>query len=232
MDGSQTPEKIKWLCLFMLNTGQFKQVKGTRNYFISDQGFVFITKNARDFVIDHKIDWDSYTVHVKINNVVKNLAYLMAAHFIPYIGMDSKFDYTINKFGYIPLSSIKTDKVIEDFSENDYSLMRMYGCFERANNANVRDKYKITAAEVLYVLVRYDFKCIYCGELLNNKGWHLDHYQPLSRGGNNKVNNLVSSCAICNIMKGALVGDQFYERCKIITDNFLLKIKDDGKDSF
>lgn len=39
--------------------------------------------------------------------------------------------------------------------------------------------------------------CIYCGA-----PWeHVDHFQPLARGGANVLGNLVPACALCNVTK-------------------------------
>ena len=82
---------------------------------------------------------------------------------------------------------------------------------------------KVSAAEIYSVLKRFNFKCIYCGDIIQDSTWHLDHFYALARGGTNNAKNLVSSCSVCNIMKGALDGNAFHRRCKIISENFLLK---------
>lgn len=43
-------------------------------------------------------------------------------------------------------------------------------------------------------------KCWHCGKPLNNE-FHVDHLVPLSRGGSNYPNNIVCSCAKCNLAK-------------------------------
>jgi 5-methylcytosine-specific restriction endonuclease McrA len=72
--------------------------------------------------------------------------------------------------------------------------------------------------------VRDNFKCVYCNKNLKEKNWHLDHFQALSTGGNNSLENLVSSCARCNIMKGNLDGYGFYKKCQEIVNNSLFKM--------
>ena len=51
------------------------------------------------------------------------------------------------------------------------------------------------------VFARDDFCCHYCGTYINDEP-HCDHVIPFSRGGSNDLNNLVTSCAPCNIAKG------------------------------
>jgi hypothetical protein len=206
-----------------MNTGKFIKVKGTKNYFVCEMGFVFKTMNRKEFIIPGVIDWGSYTVIVKIDNREINLAYLIASHLLPQIDLDSKFDYTINKDGYIPANSFKTETVLNNLTELDYKAMRLLGCFEKASNANLRNCIKVSAAEIYSVLQRFNFKCIYCGDIIQDSTWHLDHFYALARGGTNNAKNLVSSCSVCNIMKGALDGNAFHRRCKVISENFLLK---------
>ena len=46
--------------------------------------------------------------------------------------------------------------------------------------------------------------CYYCNCELDEKK-HLDHYIPLSKGGTHSIDNVVWSCASCNLKKGAKV---------------------------
>lgn len=53
------------------------------------------------------------------------------------------------------------------------------------------------------VLKRDGFKCNYCGRNPHedNVKLHVDHIQPLSKGGSNNIDNLVTACEECNIGK-------------------------------
>lgn len=50
------------------------------------------------------------------------------------------------------------------------------------------------------ILARDGFRCQYCG---STKQLTLDHVIPVSRGGTNSWENVVTSCAPCNVRKGA-----------------------------
>lgn len=50
------------------------------------------------------------------------------------------------------------------------------------------------------VFARWDGRCCYC----NAPAEHLDHVQPLSRGGRDVLSNVVPACADCNLAKAAL----------------------------
>jgi 5-methylcytosine-specific restriction endonuclease McrA len=49
------------------------------------------------------------------------------------------------------------------------------------------------------ILARWGNKCAYC----DSWAAHLDHVQPLSKGGADKASNIVPACAACNLAKGA-----------------------------
>jgi hypothetical protein len=42
--------------------------------------------------------------------------------------------------------------------------------------------------------------------------FHVDHKQPLSRGGSNWPHNLACTCAGCNLSKGALTEQEFRDK--------------------
>lgn len=48
------------------------------------------------------------------------------------------------------------------------------------------------------VLKRDAFTCQYCGKSAPDVILHLDHIKPVSKGGNNGILNLVTSCQSCN----------------------------------
>jgi 5-methylcytosine-specific restriction endonuclease McrA len=49
------------------------------------------------------------------------------------------------------------------------------------------------------ILARWSDTCTYC----DAPAEHLDHVQPISRGGADAAPNLVPACANCNLSKGA-----------------------------
>lgn len=53
------------------------------------------------------------------------------------------------------------------------------------------------------VFKRDSFTCQYCGESAPNVVLHVDHIKPVSDGGENELFNLITSCANCNLGKGA-----------------------------
>jgi 5-methylcytosine-specific restriction endonuclease McrA len=51
--------------------------------------------------------------------------------------------------------------------------------------------------------------CAYCTMSLNG-GYHVDHMIPLSRGGRNDWTNLAISCRACNLSKGSITVEEFF----------------------
>jgi len=54
----------------------------------------------------------------------------------------------------------------------------------------------------LKVLERDEFLCTYCGKQLTRFTATLDHVQPVSKGGDNSFDNLVTACLLCNSRRG------------------------------
>jgi len=59
-----------------------------------------------------------------------------------------------------------------------------------------------TEQEFLVSCKMHDWTCAYCGVEVDKQSVTEDHVIPLSRGGNNSIDNIVPSCGHCNISKG------------------------------
>ncbi len=57
-----------------------------------------------------------------------------------------------------------------------------------------------TEGDIKAQYTRQKGKCFWCGKRVG-KDYHVDHVVPLSRGGSNWPENLVISCATCNLQK-------------------------------
>jgi hypothetical protein len=62
------------------------------------------------------------------------------------------------------------------------------------------------------IFKRDKFTCQYCGESAPKVILHIDHIYPLSKGGENDIMNLITSCQSCNAGKSN----------KILSDNEIL----------
>lgn len=66
-----------------------------------------------------------------------------------------------------------------------------------------------------YLLEKFNHTCVYCGA--TNKPFNLDHFHPKSKGGSDRVSNLVLSCVECNQAKGDKLPAEFLsERLDIL----------------
>lgn len=61
----------------------------------------------------------------------------------------------------------------------------------------------ITKSIRFEVFKRDKFTCQYCGKKAPDVVLHVDHIDPVSKGGNNDIVNLVTSCFDCNLGKGS-----------------------------
>lgn len=62
---------------------------------------------------------------------------------------------------------------------------------------------KLTKKQRFTILKRDNFTCRYCGRKTPEVILEIDHIVPVSKGGTNDLNNLVTSCRDCNRGKGA-----------------------------
>lgn len=58
-----------------------------------------------------------------------------------------------------------------------------------------------------YLLEKFGRQCVYCGR--KDTAFELDHIHPKSRGGSDRVSNLVLSCHECNVAKGDQTASEF-----------------------
>jgi aspartate carbamoyltransferase regulatory subunit len=63
------------------------------------------------------------------------------------------------------------------------------------------DYYNI-AENRLKIFERDAYKCHYCNKQLTRFSATLDHIQPVSKGGDNSFENLITSCLHCNSQRG------------------------------
>jgi len=59
-----------------------------------------------------------------------------------------------------------------------------------------------TAKDITWLLEKQNHRCVYCPADLR-EGYHVDHIQPLSKGGSNYKDNLQILCPTCNKRKHA-----------------------------
>ena len=68
---------------------------------------------------------------------------------------------------------------------------------------SIRNGNSVKFSKARRIILRDKWKCKYCGYKLRLEDITFDHVLPLSKGGENNVENLVISCSNCNHLKGA-----------------------------
>ncbi len=81
--------------------------------------------------------------------------------------------------------------------ENNKDRVRIYN-----NNRRVKMKCGDSMIDIIQWEKEQKKICYWCG-VKCKENYHVDHYIPLSKGGNNSINNLRISCAKCNHSKHA-----------------------------
>lgn len=62
------------------------------------------------------------------------------------------------------------------------------------------------------------WQCFYCGIAgdedrgPDGRVWHIDHYYPVAKGGDSELDNLVLSCATCNLDKKAMLAADYFRK--------------------
>lgn len=70
-----------------------------------------------------------------------------------------------------------------------------------------KSKKRKTAREAIPKRIRFEvfkrdsFRCQYCGAQAPNVLLHVDHIDPVAKGGTNEILNLITSCSACNLGK-------------------------------
>lgn len=60
-----------------------------------------------------------------------------------------------------------------------------------------------------YLLYRYNHRCVYCKGKSGDSVLETDHVIPKSRGGTDRITNLVIACRTCNLDKGARTAEEY-----------------------
>jgi len=71
--------------------------------------------------------------------------------------------------------------------------------------------------------------CYYCGE--EAQTGHIEHKIPLAIGGTNDLDNLVWSCADCNLSKGTKTSEEFIAKQNNERKNQIIEKMNQGKSS-
>jgi len=72
-------------------------------------------------------------------------------------------------------------------------------------NHYIKSKFKKVSPSKKNIYIRDNFECVYCGA---KHDLTIDHVIPISKGGENTWDNMVSACRRCNSKKGDRTPDE------------------------
>lgn len=76
----------------------------------------------------------------------------------------------------------------------------------------------LTKGQRKSAFIRMNGRCAYCGCVLEEENYHVDHFIPKCKGGKAGL-NLVASCPDCNMAKGDLTSEQFRDKLYSLYDS-------------
>src|SRR5690606_25348938 len=98
----------------------------------------------------------------------------------------------------------KEAKRNDDWAKRNPELAAQKTRIRRARKLSAQGSH--TASDIKEILERQGGKCVYCSVKLKTKGkdkYHVDHIEPISKGGSDCRENLQILCPSCNIRKGS-----------------------------
>ncbi len=144
---------------------------------------------------------------------------------------DSKYYVTLNETGALKKTPYieqakhfeSLEQAVEQCQHNPSKTMGCYVydtvtnriCYRRnPKKKKNRKSYSQDTRQLIYE--RADGRCELCGRKILFQDMSLDHVKPLSMGGFDSVDNLACTCEPCNIFKGNILPDTFFERISLI----------------
>jgi len=119
---------------------------------------------------------------------------------------------------------LTTDKAKERLQKSPGKTKNYYildiGTHSKYYVSNGRIKFPKEVRELMYY--NADGRCVLCGRKIIYDDMTLDHVTPLAMGGHDNVENLQCVCRACNLFKGSILPDDFFER---ITAIFLYQME-------
>lgn len=112
------------------------------------------------------------------------------------LGLNKKYCFMSLRYGFLYYCYfIKGYDLNYILNLMNYSKRKFETKQIRQINFNINQKIR------LEVLKRDNFKCVYCGKSAFETKLHIDHIIPISKNGNNKIENLQTLCEVCNLSK-------------------------------
>lgn len=152
---------------------------------------------------DHlKRHWPEYTAHRKDHPEWLQAASMAASVF-------NTPDLTANNPFHVPMwCGIVDDQYIDQWrrhwSATPVRRRILQEALEREKEIKKarRSKGRVSYLDRYWIYLFNQRRCKICGRFVSRKGFHLDHRQPLSWGGEHTLDNVQIACPRCNLKKG------------------------------
>jgi 5-methylcytosine-specific restriction endonuclease McrA len=112
--------------------------------------------------------------------------------------------WNIWRRGFIKNTNKKTKKEIKKkfkkLKKNNPEKFKAYQHNTRLKRREAEGNY--TKKDILFLLEKQRYKCAICKKCVKKK-YHVDHIQPLARGGTHWPRNLQILCPFCNVNKSS-----------------------------
>ena len=154
---------------------------------------------------DHMNESSSLVLYIIINNCIENGYWSITKH---------AFNLNIPKIVQILINNKDVDDKDMYMESSEFNLFNKnisdcgyYICLtlgdEIIDSVDVFWPYKgtLSAGKRFKILERDGFKCGYCGISKDETELHVDHIHPRKHGGDNNMDNLITSCIPCNLGK-------------------------------
>lgn len=69
---------------------------------------------------------------------------------------------------------------------------------------------KLSGRDLLDKFIQANNKCFYCGDNINHNSCHIEHRTSLFKKGLHTIDNIEFSCKSCNLIKGEMTEEEFY----------------------
>jgi 5-methylcytosine-specific restriction endonuclease McrA len=100
----------------------------------------------------------------------------------------------------------KQKELNKKWNERNPEAKRLYENKRRSRKKGAGGSH--TIKQLREMLIRQNFKCVYC-KCDVSKSYHIDHIVPISRGGNNAIENIQILCVDCNQSKHNKMPEDF-----------------------
>jgi len=160
-----------------------------------------IQKFQKEYYAKHKSKMNEHSKDYRLNNKIKTMEYQRNYAIANRLKLKNyKRCYQIENIHKIRLHRASVG----------YKLMKRAVDSKRRKQLTIEANGSVTKVSLNALLMDQDSKCFYCNCLLDfniKRSVHLDHYIPLSKGGTHSIDNVVWSCASCNLTKGSKIYD-------------------------